>query len=144
MKRDTDTMKPYIFLLLLVPVANASGPYAEPYTAFDPPRITPSSDTQTVKAGASYGFRCTGGSERGGVSWRLPVDATEDLRSRVRLTHTSTASGYVSELSLSRLVYSDTGSFVCTYNGTVDTTSIDNSTRVHLYVEDDQHLVGNE
>ncbi len=30
---------------------------------------------------------------------------------------------------------------MCTYNGTWDTQSIDNSTRVHLYVEDDAHLM---
>ena len=39
------------------------------------------------------------------------------------------------------LDYRDTGTFVCTYNGTVDTASIDNSTRVHLYVDDGVHLL---
>ena len=41
----------------------------------------------------------------------------------------------------SDLDYRDTGTFVCTYNGTVDTASIDNSTRVHLYVDDGVHLL---
>jgi hypothetical protein len=47
-----------------------------------------------------------------------------------------------SPFSFSRdLDYRDTGTFICTYNGTADITSIDNSTRVHLYVEDDTHLM---
>ncbi len=57
------------------------------YAEFDPPRILPDADYQTVKSGDSYTFRCEG-TDRG-VSWRLPVDATDDLRSRVRLVHSS-------------------------------------------------------
>jgi hypothetical protein len=38
-------------------------------------------------------------------------------------------------------VYSDTGTFTCSYNGTLDLTSIDNTTNVHLYVDDGVHLL---
>jgi hypothetical protein len=38
-------------------------------------------------------------------------------------------------------VYSDTGTFICSYNGTMDLTSIDNSSNVHLFVDDGVHLV---
>jgi len=38
-------------------------------------------------------------------------------------------------------VYSDTGTFTCSYNGTLDLSSIDNSTNVHLYVDDGEHLL---
>ena len=48
---------------------------------------------------------------------------------------------YVSELRLKDLNYMDTGTFTCTYNGTSDLASIDNSTKVHLYVDDGQHLL---
>ena len=57
------------------------------FVEFDPPRITPDAPAQTVKARDSYTFRCEG-TDRG-VSWRLPVDATEELRSRVKLAHSS-------------------------------------------------------
>jgi len=47
---------------------------------------------------------------------------------------------FVSELVLRRLSFDDTGTFVCAYNGTVDTAdSIDNATKVHLFVEDAAH-----
>ncbi len=120
--------------------------------------LFPSPPFQTVKSGDSYTFRCEG--RRRGVTWRMPVDATEDLRSRVALTHRSgvaasaAAAGggarqtvHVSELRLSDLNYLDTGTFVCTYNGTgsgpdaAGSDSVDNSTRVHLYVEDERHLL---
>ncbi len=100
-----------------------------------------------MKAGGSYSFRCEGSPRRGsGVSWRLPVDATDDLRSRVSLLHRAErrrgGTIHVSELRLRGLRYTDTGTFVCTYNGTgADTSSIDNSTRVHLFVEDPRHLL---
>ena len=57
------------------------------FVEFDPPRITPDAHAQTVKARDSYTFRCEG-TDRG-VSWRLPVDATEELRSRVKLAHSA-------------------------------------------------------
>ena len=38
-------------------------------------------------------------------------------------------------------MYSDTGTFTCTYNGTIDLISIDNSSSVHLYVDDGVHLL---
>ena len=38
-------------------------------------------------------------------------------------------------------MYSDTGTFICSYNGTVDLTSIDNSSNVHLFVDDGVHLL---
>ncbi len=132
----------------------SSHPRAERYVAFDPPRIFPPADHQTIKAGDSYVFRCEGNGR--GVSWRLPVDATDSLRQRIALKHyvrrRSNDGGarggsdgsdlvYVSELALRSLAYTDTGTFVCTFNGTTDTDSIDNSTRVHLYVEDEEHLL---
>ena len=79
------------------------------------------------------------------MGWRLPADATDDLRSRVHIDKRDGGGGggpHVSELRLVRLGYADTGTFVCTYDGTgPDTSSPDNSTRVHLYVEDGRHLM---
>jgi hypothetical protein len=129
---------------------------AERYVAFEPPQIIPGDDYQTVKAGGSYVFRCeSGGDGLRGVSWRMPADANDDLLNRVVLHHRNEERGqpkttaakrttnrvHVAELTISKLRYSDTGTFTCTYNGTVDISSIDNSSHVHLYVEDDAHLL---
>ena len=51
------------------------------------------------------------------------------------------AGPFVSVLEIVRLDFTDTGTYVCTYNGTSNTTSIDNSTGVHLYVDDGKHLL---
>lgn len=110
------------------------------FVAFDPPRIRPDSGAQTVKAGTPrYSLRCEGTTR--GVTWRLPIDADDALRSRISIEHFRQQGAHVSSLNIHDLVYTDTGTYVCTYNGTTDTTSIDNSTRVHLYVEDDLHLM---
>ena len=147
-------MANYFLLLLAMFYAAAATPQrAARYVAFDPPMVFPPKDYQTVKAGTpSYGLRCESGraskSSRParGVSWRLPADATDSLRSRVRVAHRAERGNgrrvtHVAELTIADLRYDDTGTFVCTYNGTRDTGSIDNSTRVHLYVEDDEHLL---
>ena len=125
-------------------------PRAERYVDFDPPRITPGDTSQTVKAGQPYTFLCEGGRGGRGVTWRLPVDADDGLRSRVEVKHYSSkvrdssrkkSVVHSSELKISDTVYTDTGTFVCTYNGTTDLNAVDNSTGVHLYVEDEQHLL---
>ena len=146
------------------------------YAEFDPPRILPSNDFQTVKANSTYTVRCEGSR---GVSWRIPETANPDLRSRISITHNShdqqgnvnnryssrrngfrnsyrkgrnnlsaklnqenkEEKSYVTVLTIKRLTYSDTGTFTCTYNGTTDLDSIDNSTSVHLYVDDRNHLL---
>ena len=75
----------FLFLLLQPPAfCGASWPAGDParaarFVAFDPPKIMPAKEYQTVKAGGNYSFRCEGGMARG-VSWRLPVEATDDLR----------------------------------------------------------------
>ena len=79
-------------LALVVAVAGTSAAAKTPrrrtrFVEFDPPRITPDALAQTVKARDSYTFRCEG-TDRG-VSWRLPVDATDELRSRVKLAHSA-------------------------------------------------------
>ena len=143
------------------------------YAEFDPPRILPPHDFQTIKAGSTYTVRCEGSR---GVSWRIPEVASSDLRSRISISHDETNQDrnsndrrpsrqafrnnyrrginknnnqnqrraikpYVAVLTITRLKYSDTGTFTCTYNGTTDLESIDNSTSVHLYVDDGHHLL---
>ncbi|XP_059087174.1 vascular endothelial growth factor receptor 1-like [Tigriopus californicus] len=120
------------------------------YIEFDPPEILPEDGHQTVKAGSEYSVRCQG--KRQGVSWRLPVDARDDLRDRVNLSHKEEINPkigggqtrvYIADMTIRDLKYKDTGTFICTYNGTVDTSSIDNSSSVHLYVDDGKHLMKN-
>ena len=145
------------------------------YAKFDPPRILPPHDFQTVKADSTYTVRCEGSR---GVSWRIPEVASSDLRSRISITHDEPNQNenindrrsmkqafmswnygqgtnnprtskqiqtplipYVAVLTITNLKYSDTGTFTCTYNGTTDLASIDNSTSVHLYVDDSHHLL---
>lgn len=145
------------------------------YAEFDPPRILPANDFQTVTANSRYTVTCEGSR---GVSWRIPEIASKDLRSRISISHdepeqtrknklrqhsrrafrnnnqrdtnnpkTVTKQGqigeksYVTVLTITGLKYSDTGTFTCTYNGTTDLDSIDNSTSVHLYVDDRNHLL---
>ncbi len=57
------------------------------------------------------------------------------------LKHYEEADVFSAELALSNLVYSDTGTYTCTYNGTEDIDSIDNSTSVHLYVDNGVNLL---
>ena len=146
------------------------------YAEFDPPRVLPSNDFQTVKANSTYTVRCEGSR---GVSWRIPETANQDLRSRISISHNTQVEGsnmknrhssrrnnfrsnyrqgrnnpssklnkrnnndktYDTVLTIKGLTYSDTGTFTCTYNGTTDLDSIDNSTSVHLYVDDRNHLL---
>jgi hypothetical protein len=76
----------FFFMLPALATGIGSGGRHLRYVEFDPPRILPDANYQTVKAGERYSFHCEG-TDRG-VSWRLPVDATDDLRSRVKLQHT--------------------------------------------------------
>jgi len=72
-------------LLLASACLAAHAQRAERYVEFDPPTISPDPPRQTVKSGSNYDLRCEG--RRRGVSWRLPADASEGLRSRVELVH---------------------------------------------------------
>ena len=38
----------------------------------------------------------------------------------------------MAEMTITDLTYTDTGTFTCTYNGTTDISSIDNSTKVTI------------
>ena len=105
------------------------------YAEYDPPIILPDQKEQIVEATSDYTLTCEGSR---GVNWRIPRDSQDDLRDRLSLVHRQTTSQvrpnsatvYVAELRLARLNFTDTGTFTCTYNGTTDITSIDNSTKV--------------
>ena len=47
------------------------------------------------------------------------------------------------ELVIRDLHYTDTGTLICAYNGTHDLEAIDQSSSIHLYVEDKVHLLKN-
>ena len=114
------------------------------YASFDPSQILPENHQQTVKSGMNYTLTCTG---KRGVSWRLSPEADQSLRSRVTVTYKvdrdrkNRRRKYMTQLHIRDLRYSDTSDFTCTYNGTTDLSSIDNSTKVHIYVEDPKHLL---
>ena len=110
------------------------------FSEFEPPQIFPeNTDHITVKAQQNVTFRCLG--TLGPVSWRLPPDAKDDLDNRVSVSYTSNHRYHISEIKIRDLFYEDTGTFVCAYNGTTDFTAIDNSSAIHLYVEDGKHLL---
>lgn len=115
-------------------IANVRG-----YVKFEPPKIYPNIDHMTVKTGQKATFSCEG--SLGGVSWRLPIDATNELRNRVKITYYNSRSSHVSQLVISDVVYTDTSTLKCVYNGTTDVSTLDNSSSIHLYVEDPQHLL---
>ena len=111
------------------------------YAEYDPPIILPDKKEQIVKAASDYTLTCEGSR---GVNWRIPSDSQPDLRNRLSMVHRqttsqvrpNTATVYVAELRLTRLKFTDTGTFTCTYNGTTDITSIDNSTKVGCITDD--------
>ena len=51
---------------------------------------------------------------------------------------------FVATLTIVHMVYTDTGSYICSFNGTDDHSSIDNSTSLHIYVYDYIHLLTRE
>ena len=120
------------------------------YAEYDPPIILPDQKVQIVKtwrgAIVNYTLTCEGSR---GVNWRIPrQDPESDLRNRLSMVHRQTttsqvrpnsATVYVAELRLTRLKYTDTGTFTCTYNGTTDITSIDNSTKVGCITDDSRY-----
>ena len=117
----------------------SSGSRVTRYAEYDPPIILPDKKEQIVKAASNYTLTCEGSR---GVNWRIPGDSKSDLRTRLSIVNRqttsqvrpNTATVYVAELRLTRLKFTDTGTFTCTYNGTTDITSIDNSTKVALMI----------
>lgn len=130
---------------ILFLVSSALGSRTVRYVAFDPPIIYPQVDHVTVSARSNYSMTCEGVYP---VTWHLPQNGeygiSADVRNRVTTTYTtnpSSAKMYVSTLTVRHMVYTDTGSYICSFNGTKDFTSIDNSTRLHIYVYDESHLL---
>uniref|UniRef100_A0A0K2U975 Platelet-derived growth factor receptor-like protein n=1 Tax=Lepeophtheirus salmonis TaxID=72036 RepID=A0A0K2U975_LEPSM len=132
---------PYKFLIFVLgfiaPFTVARSPRYVPY---DPPRVIPNAESQTVRAATSYTFRCEGDGR--GVTWIIPSDATMNLRSRLKLTHITRGNRHISSLNISDLIYTDTGTYICVYNGTRNIEqATENVTSMHLYVSDDAHLL---
>jgi hypothetical protein len=123
-----------IFGLLFAVLTVVSG-----YAEFQPPKILPQADYMIVKAGQTGTFSCQG--TLNGVSWRLPEDASKSLKRRITISYTTNHQYFIAELVIRDLTYNDTGTLTCAYNGTADLTAIDNSSSIHLYVEDGQHLL---
>ena len=109
------------------------------YADFDPPKIFPLAPYVTYKAGQSATFRCEG--TQHGVTWLLPADASDSMKRRVTVVHTINRDFFAAILNLRDLNFTDTGSLICAYNGTTDFTDIDNSSSIHLFVEDKRHLL---
>ena len=47
----------------------------------------------------------------------------------------------MAQLVIRDLNYTDTGTLICAYNGTSDLEAIDQSSKIHLFVEDKKHLL---
>ena len=65
------------------------------------------------------------------------------MRRRTTITNSVDHRYFTADLVLRDVSYKDTGTLTCSYNGTYDINSIDNSSSIHLYVEDKSHLLKN-
>ena len=125
----------FIFCLLLTCIQ------VQAYADFQPPKIYPQTpaDHILVQAGQTAKLICRGTLK--GVTWFLPTDATDSMRRRLQINHHVDHAYFESQLQIRDLDYQDTGTLICAYNGTTDLTSIDNSSKIHLYVEDKKHIL---
>ena len=128
--------KNFILLLLLTCIG-----VVQAYADFQPPKIYPQTPAGhiLVQAGQTAKLICRGTLK--GVSWFLPTDASDSLRRRLIITPHTDHRYFESQIQIRDLNYTDTGTLVCAYNGTTDLTSIDNSSKIHLYVEDKKHIL---
>lgn len=112
------------------------------YVEFSPPIVHPQQDHVTVQARQNTTLSCEGHKP---VTWHLPQDMNnKDISDRVSIMHASDPNSknrYISNLLIRHMVYTDTGSYVCSFNGSKDLRSIDSNTGIHIYVFDEIHLL---
>ena len=124
----------FIFLTFVVGVVQA-------YAEFQPPKIYPETPANHIlyQAGQTAVLKCRGTLK--GVTWRLPTDASDSMRRRLQINYETDHRYFESSLTIRDLNFTDTGTLICAYNGTTDLTSIDNSSKIHLYVDDKTHIL---
>jgi len=112
------------------------------YVEFNPPIVLPQQEHVTVQARQNYTLSCEGHRP---VTWNLPMDVTnKDASDRVTITHITDSQSenrYNAHLHISHMVYTDTGSFVCSFNDTQDQSAIDTNTAIYIFVFDEIHLM---
>jgi len=116
------------------------------YVEFNPPQVLPQQEHVTVQARQNYTLSCEGHRP---LTWNLPMDATnKDVTDRVTITHITDAQSdgerYIAHLQIRHLVYTDTGSYVCSFNDSHDHSAIDTSTPIYVFVFDEIHLMTQE
>jgi hypothetical protein len=110
------------------------------YVEYRPPVVFPNQDFLTVSARLNITLTCEGHKS---VQWFLPK-GSNSIGDRVSISSSSSPNpegNYVASLNLRDMVYTDTGSYRCSFKGSEDTTSIDSNTMIHLYVYDHVHLL---
>merc|ERR1711970_1075515 len=123
----------YKFVILLLMPAAAFSIRAVRYVEYNPPVIYPSNDHMTVVARTRYRLTCEGNKE---VVWHLPHKKA-NIGDRVSISYSNNPkqkNNYTSNLEIRDMVYTDTGSYRCSFKGSEDATSIDANTYIHLYV----------
>jgi len=130
-----------LFFLTLLPLAAPKR--ATRYVSYDPPVVYPSKDHVTISARSTYRLTCEGNRP---VQWHLPKTA-KTIQDRVSISY-STDPGlrrnYTTNIMIKDMVYTDTGSYRCSFNGSDDASGIDANTFIHIYVYDKVHLLTND
>ncbi|XP_023348446.1 platelet-derived growth factor receptor alpha, partial [Eurytemora carolleeae] len=127
-----------ISLSLLLPLSLAARNTR--YVEYRPPVVFPNQDFLTVSARLNITLTCEGHKS---VNWFLPT-GSNSIGDRVSITsssHSNREGKYVASLNLRDMVYTDTGTYRCSFNDSEDGTSIDSNTMIHLYVYDHVHLL---
>lgn len=92
----------------------------------------------TLSARSDYKLTCHGHKP---VTWHPPH---HDLSERLKITHgESRDGGYFTILKIKHLVYTDTGSYVCSFNESRDITAQESSAKIYIFVFDSIHLLTN-
>jgi len=126
-------------LIFLVCLPMSSSIRSVRYVQYNPPVIYPQKDHVTVSARSKYLLSCSGNKP---VSWHMPQNT--NIGDRVSLTYTTnprSKQNYTSNIEIRDMVYTDTGSYRCSFNDTRDNTSINANTLIHMYVYDEYHLL---
>jgi len=110
------------------------------YSEFLPPVVRPQREQVMMQARRPLSLTCEGHKP---VVWNPPASVA--MSSRLDVSHGRQAgqheNPYRATLTLDTTVYTDTGSYICSFNGSSDLQAIDQNTAIHVYVYDEVHLL---
>jgi len=113
--------------------------HSRAYKEFLPPVVRPQQEQVVVQARQPISLSCEGHRP---VSWHTP--AHQEKGPRLKISHSKNnrnKNKFISTISISTTVYKDTGSYICSFDGSSDLQAIDLNTAIHVYVYDEVHLL---